>query len=179
MMSKVDKELLNRFYGFAKELGSPVSLNSAYRSDNYQAKLWVRGRILNDPSIFTPAAPKDPQKVELGGKEYDVKGGGKGSAHLQGMGLDISAAGITKTKVLTDSDKLLNKYGLYRPFYATDPPHVEMIKGSRSPIGDTDASKNAAALAQKSVVDSKKQKTIVATMQTNRTQTNIITTQAS
>ena len=173
MMSKVDKELLNRFYGFAKELGSPVSLNSAYRSDNYQAKLWVRGRILNDPGIHTPAAPKDDQHVELGGKEYDVKGGGKGSTHLIGMGLDISADGITKTNVLTDSDKLLNKYGLYRPFYAKDAPHIEMIKGPREPIGDTDVSKNAAALAQKTSADSKTQKTIIATIENNKTQNNI------
>ena len=173
MMSRVDKELLNRFYGFAKELGSPVSLNSAYRSDNYQAKLWVRGRILNDPGIHTPAAPKDDQHVELGGKEYDVKGGGKGSTHLIGMGLDISAAGITKTNVLTDSDKLLNKYGLFRPFYAKDAPHIEMIKGSRAPIGDTDVSKNAAALEQKTSADSKTQKTIIATIENNKTQNNI------
>ena len=173
MMSKVDKELLNRFYGFAKELGSPVSLNSAYRSDNYQAKLWVRGRILNDPGIHTPAAPKDDQHVELGGKEYDVKGGDKGSTHLIGMGLDISAAGITGIKSLTDSDKLLNKYGLFRPFYANDPPHIEMIKGSRAPIGDTDVSKNAAALAQKTSADSKTQKTIIATIENNKTQNNI------
>ena len=174
MMSRVDKELLNRFYGFAKELGSPVSLNSAYRSDNYQAKLWVRGWILKEPGIYIPSNPQDPQRVELGGKEYDVKGGGKGSTHLTGMGLDISAAGITGIKVLTDSDKLLNKYGLYRPFVSVDPPHIEMMKGSRAPIGDTDVSKNGKALAQKTSADNKTENTIVVPIETNKTQNNVI-----
>ena len=174
MMSRVDKELLNRFYGFAKELGSPVSLNSAYRSDNYQAKLWVRGWILKEPGIFIPSNPQDNQHVELGGKEYDVKGGGKGSTHLTGMGLDISAAGITGIKALTDSDKLLNKYGLHRPFYSVDPPHIEMIKGSRAPIGDTDVSKNGKALAQKTSADNKTEKTIIVPIEVNKTQNNVI-----
>jgi hypothetical protein len=173
MMSRVDKELLNRFYGFAKELGSPVSLNSAYRSDNYQAKLWVRGWILKDPAIYTPANPKDDQEVEVFGKQYNVKGGGKGSTHLTGMGLDISAAGITGIKALTDSDKLLNKYGLYRPFYPVDPPHIDMMKGSRAPIGDTDVSKNGKALAQKTSADNKTEKTIVVQVESNKTQNNI------
>ena len=174
MMSRVDKELLNRFYGFAKELGSPVSLNSAYRSDNYQAKLWVRGWILKEPGIFIPSNPQDNQHVELGGKEYDVKGGGKGSTHLIGMGLDISAAGITGIKALTDSNKLLNKYGLHRPFYSVDPPHIEMIKGSRAPIGDTDVSKNGKALAQKTSADNKTEKTIIVPIEVNKTQNNVI-----
>ena len=64
---------------------------------------------------------------------------------------------------------MLNKYGLYRPYIANDPPHVEMIKGPKGAIGDTDTSK----LAQKTSADSKTNKTIITTIENNRTQNNV------
>jgi hypothetical protein len=122
-LSGVSPELLKRFFTAAKDFGQPVSVNSAYRGDAYQAELWVRGRILGDPSIHTPARPKNDTTISYKGKEYKVEGSGKGSKHGRGEALDISGD-------RDDFDPYLAKYGLHRPFKRDDPPHVELMASS-------------------------------------------------
>jgi hypothetical protein len=118
-LSGVTPDLLKRFFTAAKEFGQPINVNSAYRGDQYQAQLWVRGRILGEPGIHTPARPKNDTTITYGGKQYKVEGSGKGSKHGRGEALDISGNREA-------FDPYLNKYGLVRPFKRDDPPHVEM-----------------------------------------------------
>lgn len=120
-LNNVDSDLVKRFYSAAKDYGKPVNINSAYRPDEYQAQLWVRGRILNEPGIFTPAKPRNPQTITYKGKQYNVPGSGKGSPHLEGRAIDMSPAG----KDYAGFDPYLKKYGLKRPFLPKDPPHVQ------------------------------------------------------
>jgi len=118
-VSGVDPNLLTKFYTAASEFGKPITINSAYRGDQKQAELWVRGRILGDPGVMTPAKPKNDTKINYKGKEYNVAGSGKGSKHREGDALDIS----------TDRnafDSILAKHGLHRPYKQKDPPHVEV-----------------------------------------------------
>ena len=122
-LSGVSPELLKRFFTAAKDFGQPISVNSAYRGDAYQAELWVRGRILGDPSIHTPARPKNDTTISYQGKQYTVEGSGKGSKHGRGEALDISGD-------REDFDPYLAKYGLHRPFKRNDPPHVELMASS-------------------------------------------------
>ena len=118
-ISNMDSKLLTGFYSAAKEYGGPITVNSAFRDDQYQGELWVRGRILGEKGIHTPSPPKNDVKITYGGKTYDVPGSGKGSKHREGEALDISAD-------FGSLDPLLNKYGLHRPFKANDPPHVQL-----------------------------------------------------
>jgi hypothetical protein len=120
-LSKVDPDLLQRFYKAATEYGGPVRINSAYRGDEYQAQLWVRANILNEPGIYSPAKPKETTTITYQGKQYTAPGGGKGSAHSQGRALDVSPAEAM--------DPYLKKYGLNRPHASFDPPHVMKIGG--------------------------------------------------
>jgi hypothetical protein len=117
-ISGSDPSLLKAFYSAAAEFGMPITINSAYRGDQKQAELWVRGRILGDPGVHMPAAPKNDTKINYKGKEYNVKGSGKGSKHREGDALDIS----TNREAF---DPVLAKYGMHRPF-PKDPPHVEL-----------------------------------------------------
>lgn len=118
-LSGVNSTLLSKFFTAAKEFGSPITVNSAYRGDDYQAQLWVRGNILKEAGIHTPARPKNTTKINYKGREYTVDGSGKGSRHGRGEALDISGD-------RQGFDPVLNKYGLHRPFAAKDPPHVEL-----------------------------------------------------
>jgi hypothetical protein len=124
-MSGVIPEMVSRLEKFAESTGKTVDVNSAYRSDQKQAELWVRGNILNEPGIFTPAAPKDDQEITYKGKTYQVKGSGKGSLHGVGNAVDISVPGMQASKGPVDD--LLASAGLFRPFIAKDAPHVQMM----------------------------------------------------
>jgi hypothetical protein len=120
-LTGVDNQLLQRFFTAANDFGKEVRVNSAYRGDQYQAQLWVRGRILGEPGIHTPARPKNTTQINYKGKNYTVEGSGRGSKHREGDALDIS----------TDRgafDPFLARYGLVRPYKRKDPPHVEMMK---------------------------------------------------
>jgi hypothetical protein len=124
-MSGVIPEMVSRLEQFAQASGKSVDVNSAYRSDQKQAELWVRGNILKEPGILMPAAPKDDQEITYKGKTYQVKGQGKGSLHGVGNAVDISVAGMGKSK--GPIDELLANAGLFRPFIANDHPHVQMM----------------------------------------------------
>lgn len=118
-LSGVDESFLTKFFSAASEYGKPISINSAYRGDKKQAELWVRGRILNEPGIFTPAKPKNDTTIDYKGQTYNVKGSGRGSSHAEGNALDVSADWGA-------FDSILTKYGLHRPYLQKDPPHVEV-----------------------------------------------------
>jgi len=122
-ISGTDKSLLDKMTQFSAQTGLPVRINSAYRSDKKQAELWVRGEILNEPGIFTPARPKNTTTVTVKGKQYTVQGSGIGSAHNRGDALDVSIAGMGREK--GSVDVALASVGLYRPFLPKDPPHVQ------------------------------------------------------
>jgi hypothetical protein len=122
-MSGLDNEMILRLQQFAQISGKAVDITSAFRSDQKQAELWVRGHILKEPNIHMPAAPKDDQEVNYKGKTYQVKGSGKGSLHGVGNAVDI--AGMDKTR--GPIDDLLANAGLFRPFIINDPPHVQMM----------------------------------------------------
>jgi len=124
-MSGLNNEMISRLQKFAESTGKSVDVNSAYRSDQKQAELWVRGHILNEPGVHMPAAPKDDQEITYQGKTYNVKGSGKGSLHGVGNAVDISVAGMGKSK--GPMDELLANAGLFRPFIAKDHPHVQML----------------------------------------------------
>jgi hypothetical protein len=124
-MSGLDNEMMLRLQKFAESTGKSVEVNSAFRSDQKQAELWVRGHILNEPGVHMPAAPKDDQEVNYKGKTFQVKGSGKGSLHGVGNAVDISVAGMGKSK--GPMDELLATAGLFRPFIANDHPHVQMM----------------------------------------------------
>lgn len=118
-ISGVDNALLTKFFSAASEYGSPITINSAFRGDQKQAELWVRGRLLGDPGVHTPARPKNDTSITYKGVNYDVPGSGKGSKHREGDALDISVDHGA-------FDPILAKYGLHRPFREKDPPHVEL-----------------------------------------------------
>jgi hypothetical protein len=120
-LTGVDNQLLAKFFTAAQDFGQDVTVNSAYRGDQYQAQLWVRGRILNEPGIYTPARPKNTTKINYKGKDYTVEGSGRGSKHREGDALDISGNRGA-------FDPFLARYGLVRPYKQKDPPHVEMMK---------------------------------------------------
>jgi hypothetical protein len=122
-MSGLDTEMISRLQQFAQISGKAVDITSAFRSDQQQAELWVRGHILKEPNIHMPAAPKDDQEVNYKGKTYQVKGSGKGSLHGVGNAVDI--AGMDKTR--GPMDDLLANAGLFRPFIKNDHPHVQML----------------------------------------------------
>jgi hypothetical protein len=122
-MSGLDNEMISRLTQFAKASGKAVEVTSAFRSDQKQAELWVRGHILKEPGIHMPAAPKEDQEVNYKGKTYQVKGSGKGSLHGVGNAVDI--AGMDKTR--GPIDDLLANAGLFRPFIKDDHPHVQML----------------------------------------------------
>lgn len=126
-ITDTDDDLLTRFYTAAAEYGKPVTINSAARSDQKQAELWVRGEILKEPGVFTPAKPKNDQTIVYKGKTYNVKGSGRGSTHLVGAALDITPA-PNKNFVGTEFEQILNKYGLYFPYPVNDPVHIEIRK---------------------------------------------------
>lgn len=121
-VSKVDPDLLQRFYQAAAEYGRPVTINSAYRGDEYQAQLWVRANVFREPGIFSPAKPEKTMTITYKGQQYTVPGSGKGSAHGRGQALDVSPG--------PELDPFLQKYGLNRPHASFDPPHVQKIGGS-------------------------------------------------
>jgi len=118
-ISGVDSTLLTKFYSAAAEYGQPIRINSAFRGDQKQAELCVRGRMLGEPGIFMPARPKNDTSITYKGVNYDVPGSGKGSKHREGDALDISVDHGA-------FDPILAKYGLHRPFREKDPPHVEL-----------------------------------------------------
>lgn len=141
MLSKANQDLLGRFYGFAKEYGKPVRINSGYRPDSYQAELWVRGIKLNDPGIYKNVSrPQKTQTITYEGKEYTVEGNNRGgSSHLTGNALDVKVEpGLTEVKSYTSLDNTLKKWGLRRPYIKDDPVHIELIAGTPAlPTGDT------------------------------------------
>jgi putative chitinase len=121
-VSKVDPDLLKRFYQAAAEYGRPVTINSAYRGDEYQAQLWVRANIFKEPGIFSPAKPEKTVTITYKGQQFTVPGSGKGSSHGRGQALDVNPG--------PQLDPFLRKYGLNRPFASFDPPHVQKVGGS-------------------------------------------------
>ena len=123
-MSGVDQRLLQSFNQFAAALGQPVRVNSAWRSDEKQAELWVRANVYKDPSVKMPAKPKQAMTITYNGQEHQVPGG-KGSKHNLGAALDISTAGMGDSKGLVDD--LLAKFGLHRPHLPKDPPHIQLM----------------------------------------------------
>lgn len=118
-MTGVSSNLLTSFYAAAAEYGKDISVNSAYRGDEKQAELWVRGNILKEAGIFTPAKPKNDTTINYRGQTYRVPGSGRGSSHGSGQALDVSANWDA-------FDPILTKYGMHRPYAAKDPPHVEL-----------------------------------------------------
>jgi len=118
-ISGVDNALLTKFFSAANEYGQPIKVNSAFRGDQKQAELWVRGRVLGEPGIHTPAKPKNDTKITYKGQDFNVPGSGKGSKHREGDALDISVDHSA-------FDPILAKYGLHRPYPQKDPPHVEI-----------------------------------------------------
>ena len=115
----MDPDLLQKFYQAAQEYGKPVSINSGYRGDEYQAQLWVRANVFREPGIYSPAKPQNTTTITYQGKQYTVEGGGRGSAHGRGQALDVSPG--------PDMDPFLRKHGLHRPHASFDPPHVQKI----------------------------------------------------
>jgi hypothetical protein len=136
-VSQVDPDLLQRFYQAAQEYGKPVTINSGYRGDDYQAELWVRANIFREPGIYSPAKPRNTTTITYQGKQYTVEGGGRGSAHGRGQALDVSPGPAL--------DPFLRAQGLHRPHAAFDPPHVQKIGGeeyaaaSQAPAGTPQA----------------------------------------
>ena len=130
MLSGAKSDLLSRFYAFAKGLGTPVRINSGYRPDSYQAELWVRGNILKEPGIMIPAKPMATQTITYNGKSYTVPGSGRGSSHSAGAALDITVPGLSNVRSATKLDGTLKQYGLYRPFIADDPVHIQVASGA-------------------------------------------------
>ena len=126
-ISKVNPALLKSFYQAATDYGKPVTIESAYRDDQYQAKLWVRGNILHEPGVFNPALPKTPQTVSINGQTYNVQGGGSGSEHAQGNAIDSPQAPMMSG--------ILAKYGLNMPYGAADPVHVQQVGTSTTGMG--------------------------------------------
>jgi len=123
-LAGVDQTLLDSFNQFAREFGQSISINSAYRDDKKQAELWVRANVFKDPNIYAPTLPRNPTTITYRGQTYNVEGGGN-SKHNVGSALDISAAGIGKTKGPVDD--LLAKFGLHRPHLPKDPPHIQFM----------------------------------------------------
>jgi hypothetical protein len=132
-LSKVDPKLLENFFAAAKEYNKPVRINSAYRGDEYQAQLWVRGNILKEPGIWMPSRPEKTQKITYKGKEYTVEGSGRSNTHGRGQALDITpGAG-------SDFQSILAKYGIVYPLGSDDPPHIQLAKKTKSSdAGDTE-----------------------------------------
>jgi hypothetical protein len=129
-LSSVEPGLLSRFYEAAEEYKQPLTINTGFRGDEYQATLWVRANILHEPGIFSPASPKSDTTVTYKGQTYTVKGSGKGSAHRFGQAIDVSP---TAPKDSTSPlDPIFKKHGLWRPFIhqvgrtKSDPPHVQL-----------------------------------------------------
>jgi hypothetical protein len=122
-MSGLDNEMILRLQQFAQASGKAVDVTSAFRSDQKQAELWVRGHILKEPGIHMPAAPKEDQEINYKGKTYQVKGSGKGSLHGVGNAVDIAGMEDKRGPI----DTLLANAGLFRPFIKGDPPHVQML----------------------------------------------------
>ena len=139
-LSRVDRGLLSKFFEAAKLYGKPVNINSAYRSDEYQAQLWARWK-LGEPGLYMPAKPVNPQTVNIGGKSVDVPGGGRGSAHSSGLALDVRQAPDM------EAAGILSKVGLSRPFGDSDPPHIQKLgsAGAAEPQGGTGAPKPVAS----------------------------------
>jgi uncharacterized protein YcbK (DUF882 family) len=123
-ISKVDPKLLQGLFAAAKEYGKPVRINSAYRGDEYQAQLWVRGNILHEPGIHIPAKPEKTTTINYKGQSYTVPGSGRGSAHGRGQAMDITPG------VGSDFQPILAKYGIVYPFGGSDPPHIQLAGGS-------------------------------------------------
>lgn len=117
-MGSVDQDIVGRLYAAARDYGQPINITSGYRDDAYQALIWLRGQM-GEPGIYTPARPMNDQYVNYKGKQYLVKGNGKGSPHL-GRAIDIDVPGGRER-----FDEYLTKYGLHRPNKDGDPPHVE------------------------------------------------------
>jgi len=122
-MSGLDTEMISRLQQFAQISGKAVDITSAFRSDQKQAELWVRGHILKEKGIHMPAAPKEDQEVNYKGKTYQVKGSGKGSLHGVGNAVDIAGMEDKRGPI----DTLLANAGLFRPFIINDHPHVQML----------------------------------------------------
>lgn len=137
-LSKVNKDLLSRFFQAAQEYGKPVTINSGYRSDEKQAELWARWK-LGEPGIFMPAKPVNAQRVNVNGKIVDVPGGGSGSAHGSGGAIDVTQAGDM------ESSGVLAKSGLVRPYGQKDPVHIELSGGARQAQAETKPERQASA----------------------------------
>lgn len=122
-MSGLDSEMMSRLQKFAESTGKAVDVTSAFRSDQKQAELYVRGHILKEQGIHMPAAPKEDQEINYKGKTYQVKGSGKGSLHGVGNAVDIAGMVDKRGSI----DDLLANAGLFRPFIKNDHPHVQML----------------------------------------------------
>lgn len=77
---------------FYKKTGKKVRVTSALRTNEDQAKLWVRANILHDPNVYMPAKPAYDTTVRIGGKDYFVKGNGNKmrTGHMVGGAVDVA-----------------------------------------------------------------------------------------
>jgi len=128
-LTRVDKDLLSRFFGLAKEYGKPLTITSAFRSDAKQAELWARANIFKEPGILMPAKPINTHIITWQGRTVKVEGSGKGKGSSHGpdrevTALDVVGDGKRAANIL--SPGLLQKYGLHIPF-KRDEVHIEKI----------------------------------------------------
>lgn len=127
-----DPSLTQAFYAAAAEYGKPVMISSGYRSDDYQAQIYAR-YLAGDKTIKRPARPMKAKDVTIGGRVYNVPGGGRGSPHTYGLAID------SPTAEAMDKAGVLRKHGLFRPYPADDEVHVQLVNGQRAPAPPTEA----------------------------------------
>ena len=93
--SQMNPKFMARFgaaaEAFQKATGRRVKVNSAIRTNEDQARLWVRANILHDPNVMMPALPAYDTVVSIGGREYAVKGSGRTmrTGHMVGGAVDV------------------------------------------------------------------------------------------
>ena len=112
-LNNVNSGLLTKFYTFARDWNQPLTITSAYRTDQEQAELWVRANYLREPGIYSPTLPQDATTVTLQNRTYQVPGSGRSNSHTEGRALDISGAGVSAG--MSSIDSALNQAGLSRP----------------------------------------------------------------
>ena len=124
---------------FKDQTGKKLQINEAKRDPKHQAELWVRGRILHEPGIHTPAKPPENMTITYKGKQYKVPGSGRKNQHILGAAVDVPArSGVAQT-----FEPFARKYGLGRPWAQKDPPHFQVTDASKG-VGEFDGTVNDA-----------------------------------
>ena len=110
---------------YSNATGKKVPVTSAFRSNDKQAELWVRGNKLHERGIYMPAKPRQATTISYAGKRWDVPGSGSSKpGHLTGEAVDVS------TSVAADFERYTRKYGIGRPWAQKDPPHFQLLNKS-------------------------------------------------